>query len=121
MSLLSFVVPCYRQGNFLELVLESIYAAYQGQHNVIVVDDSSEDRLTEIALQRLVSAGSRQQLQIVRLTSNSGGVAYPRNIGVNCVESKYMVFLDADDLIVPRSLDSVVSTLEATESDVAIA
>ncbi len=117
---LDVIVPCFRQGPWLEMVLESVDRAVHEDHTVVVVDDASPDRLTQLSLARLKPSSSRQRLEIIHRKSNSGGVGLPRNDGFSATSSETVLFLDADDLLVEDSLAMDLNDLIEGDCDVSI-
>ena len=119
-SILDVVVTCFRQGFWLDSLLESVARAVNFRHNVVIVDDASPDRLTQLDLSSLRPATKLQNLEILRLDSNFGGASRPRNIGFAAGNSEYVLFLDADDLLVDQSLHSSIWEMSNLNCDVSI-
>ncbi|WP_205696701.1 glycosyltransferase [Conexibacter sp. SYSU D00693] len=109
------VVPCFQHGRYLEACIASIRAQTLPATQVIVVDDASPDPETHAALSRLEDA---PDVEVLRLEHNSGP-STARNRALERVEASYVLPLDADDLLLPEALESMVGQLEAATSDVA--
>lgn len=71
---------------------------------VIVVDDGSTDATPEVC----VTFGS--QVRSVRL--ENGGVSRARNIGAKMAHGEWLVFLDADDVLLPHALAALLKCAE---------
>jgi len=69
---------------------------------LLVVDDHSSDNTVAI-LEKALEGIPRARL--IRLATNSGGPAKPRNVGVTASRGRYIAFLDADDIWHPLKLD----------------
>jgi glycosyltransferase involved in cell wall biosynthesis len=69
---------------------------------IIVVDDGSTDNTAEIAAQFATVNYIQQENQ---------GIAAARNTGLRASNGQYLVFLDADDRLLPNALDAGVSCL----------
>jgi glycosyltransferase involved in cell wall biosynthesis len=81
----SIVIPAYNEGNNISATLEGI--ASQGDFEIIVVDDGSNDDTSDKAL--------KSGVNVIRLPVNSGkGKALEK--GVQKVTGEIIVFLDAD-------------------------
>jgi glycosyltransferase involved in cell wall biosynthesis len=94
--LVSIVIPCYNQGDFLAQSIESAFAQTHRPIEVIVVDDGSADS-TQTEARRHPAA--RYVLQANR------GVSAARNRGLEESHGEYLVFLDADDRLLPRAVE----------------
>ena len=86
----SVIVPAYKQQDFLERCLDSIEAqSYEGEVEVIVVDDGSPDEGAAVAR----AHGSAPRV----IEQENGGVSSARNAGIIASTGEYLAFLDADD------------------------
>jgi len=104
------VIPCFGAGPFL---LEAVQSALDQTGDfdlleIIVVDDRSTDEPTRIALQKVT------QWSCVRVITNDGqrGSAAARNAGVRQCTSDWIVFLDADDWLLPESIQNRLAALD---------
>ena len=103
-ALVSVVIPCYNQAHFLGEAIESVLAQSYPHFEIIVVDDGSTDNTSEVAA----------RYPEVRLVSQDNlGLAAARNAGLWRSQGEYMVFLDADDRLLPEALKVGVECLEA--------
>lgn len=101
MPWVSVIIPCYNLGEFLGEAIESVHAQTFTDYEIIIVDDGSDDPETLIKLTELKNLG----LQIIK-TENKG-VAAARNHGIALAKGKYILPLDADDVIEPTYLEKV--------------
>ena len=99
----SVVIPCYNQGRFLAESLASVRAQAYLHREVIVVDDGSTDDTLAVALRfpevRCLQQGNR-------------GTAEARNHGLRRSRGDYVLFLDADDRLLPGALTAGVEALD---------
>jgi glycosyltransferase involved in cell wall biosynthesis len=103
-ELVSVVIPCYQQAQYLGEAIESVLAQTYPHLEVVVVDDGSADNVGAIA--------SRYPgVRCIR-EPNSGAAA-ARNAGIRNSNGDFLVFLDADDRLLP---DGVGAGLRALES-----
>jgi glycosyltransferase involved in cell wall biosynthesis len=105
----SVIIPCFNAERWLAETLTSVVAAGSGPIEVIVVDDGSTDRSAEVA------AGF-PQVQLIR--SENRGVSTARNLGFAASRAGAVVFLDADDLLVPGALDTQLRVFNDAGADV---
>ena len=102
-ALVSVVVPCFNQAHFLPEAIESVLAQTYPNVETIVVDDGSTDNTSAVAERYPGVRAVRQHNQ---------GLAAARNAGLNVATGAYVVFLDADDLLLPDALTVGVRALE---------
>src|SRR3712207_793010 len=102
--LVSVVIPCYNQAHFLGEAIESVLAQSYPNFEIIVVDDGSPDNTSEVAR-------SYPEVRLVR--QENQGLSGARNAGLACSEGEYVVFLDADDRLLPEALETHLKYLEA--------
>jgi glycosyltransferase involved in cell wall biosynthesis len=99
----SVIIPCYNQGRFLGDAIESALRQTLGRPEVVVVDDGSGDDSAQVAARypgvRLIRQENR-------------GLSAARNAGIDASTGDYLVFLDADDRLLPRALESGVKCLD---------
>ena len=104
----TIVIPLYNGGRFINETLRSVLAQDFRRFEVIVVDDGSTDNGPDAV--REYSADPR-----VHLVNNPHvGVAEARNAGAAraSVTSRYLLFLDADDLWDREALATMVEALD---------
>lgn len=104
---LTVVIPCHNDGDYIGAAVESVREqAGVDVEEVIIVDDRSEQRTRSI-LRALAHDGW------VRVLENTGalGPAAARNVGWQCANSRWIAFLDADDVLLPGSLSRRVDAL----------
>ena len=104
-DLVSVIIPCFNQAKFLGEAVESVLAQTYRNYEIIVVDDGSTDATAKIAAS---FDGARC------LRQRNLGLAAARNAGFAACNGDYLVFLDADDRLLPNALHAGVSALELT-------
>lgn len=103
--LVSVVVPCFNAAAYVGETIESVLAQTYGHLELLVVDDGSSDRSPEIVQSYAERSGGR----LLALRQPNGGLSNARNHGVARARGEYVFFLDADDLIAPDTLASLVA------------
>ncbi|MGQ9818869.1 MAG: FkbM family methyltransferase [Candidatus Kapaibacteriales bacterium] len=115
--LVSVVIPCYNMGKFLPDALNSIIQQTFKDLEIIIVDDGSQDNSFEIGKD---FGSSFPSVQIIVVKTDNWGLATARNIGISISRGKYILPLDADDVIAPTFLEKTVEILElSNEIDIA--
>lgn len=111
---ISVIVPVYNVENDLGTAIESVLQQTLQDIELICVDDGSTDG----SLAVLQAAAERDpRVHIVRHETNQGILA-ARQSGVRQAEGKYILFLDADDLLYPEACATVWEQMEETQADV---
>ena len=89
--LVSVVIACYNQGRFLGEAIESALRQTYAPIEVIVADDGSTDRTAEVAAAYPVRC----------LRQRNQGAPAARNHGFRESHGRFVLFLDADDRLLP--------------------
>ncbi len=97
---ISVVIPSYNGGTQLDECLNAIARLAQAPHEVIVVDDGSNDGSIEKAAARGIRTLA---------TSGRKGPAEARNIGAQAATGDVVFFLDADVCVHPDAIERVIS------------
>jgi len=98
-GLVSVIVPSYNCAEYIAETLDSLCAQSYSCWEAIVVDDGSFDG-TEGVVRTISSADARVRY----VFQSNSGVSAARNHGIRLAKGKYVLFLDADDLITPNFL-----------------
>ena len=105
----SIIVPCFNDGEFLERSLGSCIAQSRPADQIIVVDDGSTDGTTKICERYRREIGDR----FIYHRQENAGVSAARNQGIRLASGDCLVFLDADDELLPRALEAYAEALGA--------
>ena len=103
--MISFIIPAYNEELLLGRTLEQLtlsVAATGRESEIIVVDDASSDRTTEIAQ----SYGA----QVINV--NLRHIAAVRNAGAKIARGDTFVFVDADTLVPEPTLRAALEALD---------
>ena len=100
--LVSVVIPCFNQARFLPLSLGSVHAQNWPSIESIVVDDGSTDDTSVVAHSHGAKIVVRQE---------NRGLSAARNAGLAAARGEYVLFLDADDELLPDAVRSGVEVL----------
>lgn len=110
-ALVSIVIPCYNHGAFIAETIESVYQSNYPYLEVIVVDDGSKDNSKEV-----IGALQVSYPNLIYIHQPNAGPAAARNNGITTAKGKYILPLDADDLISPDYIPKAVEVLEQNPS-----
>ena len=94
--LITVIVPVFKVEKYIGPCIQSILRQTFRDFDIIVMNDGSPDRSAEIA-ERLLSEQSEIPYRIV--TTENRGVSAARNTGLKFAQGKYVVMVDADDVL----------------------
>lgn len=100
--LVTIIIDNYNYGRFLGAAIDSALAQTYANTEVIVVDDGSTDASRDI----IAGYGDR----VIPLFKDNGGQASAFNLGFARSQGEYVIFLDADDILLPQTVARVVET-----------
>ena len=92
--LISIIVPCYNQAQFLPEALQSVLEQTYDNWECIVVNDGSPDSTHEVAQKWLAKDNRFKYIQ-----KENGGLSTARNAGIKSASGEFILPLDADDKI----------------------
>lgn len=93
----SIIIPAYNQARYLADTVQSVLAQTFGEFELIIVDDGSTDNTGEVA-----KAFSDRRVRYIHQANK--GLSGARNTGIAHAQAPNLVFLDADDWLVPQAL-----------------
>ena len=92
--MISIIVPCYNQAQYLNECLQSVLDQTFLDWECIIVNDGSLDNTEDVA-NKWIAKDSRFQL----LKKENGGLSSARNAGIEIAKGEWILPLDADDKI----------------------
>ena len=91
------IITCHNYAHFLGDALDSIVAQTIRPDEIIVVDDASDDDPRAVT----------DRYPGVRfLSTGGGGISKARNVGLQAAASRYVAYLDADDVFVEDAIEN---------------
>ena len=113
---ISIVIPVYNKAEYIGGCLDCLLQQDFDNFEVICVCDGSTDNSGEICDQW---AAKDQHIRVIH--KDNGGVTAARRRGVEEAQGKYVMFVDADDKLLPGALRSLYDTIEQTQADEVVA
>ena len=104
----SFIIPVYNCKAYLAACVESIRGAGVTEYEILLVDDGSTDGSGAVCDEL---AGKYPQVRVIH--QENGGVSSARNRGIREAGGEYILFVDADDTVLPFDRQ----TLDYLEND----
>lgn len=92
--LVSIIVPCYNQGQYIDECLQSVLDQTHENWECILVNDGSTDDTKE-KIEKWIARDSRFKYYY----QENSGVSGTRNLGLKHASGKFIQFLDSDDVM----------------------
>lgn len=99
--LISVIVAFYNVDSCVDYCVHSLIAQTYQNYELILVDDGSTDSTGK----KLDAYASNPKVRVVHKTN--GGLSEARNYGVGIAKGDYISFVDGDDLVSPRYLETL--------------
>jgi glycosyltransferase involved in cell wall biosynthesis len=106
MPKISIIIPSYNCGQYIGEAINSILTQTYKDLEVIVVDDGSEDNTKEA----LFTYIEKKLIRYIFQENRGPGAA--RNTGIKVAKGQYITFLDADDVLLPESIEKRCNFLD---------
>lgn len=103
-KLVSVIIPCYNDGNYIEEAIKSINNQEYKNIEIIVVDDGSDSKTKQV-LNRI----KQQNLKLI--TQKNAGPSVARNVAIKEAKGEYILTLDADDFFESSFISKAVLIL----------
>ena len=101
--LVSVIIPCYNHGRYLANAIESVLTQNYDRIEIIVIDDGSVDDTAMVA---------KKYDQVIYYYQTNQGLSASRNRGVELSKGDFIVFLDADDWLLPNAIQLNLQKLQ---------
>lgn len=104
--LISVIIPLYNKESSIAQTLQSVFSQDYSDFEIVVVDDGSTDNSVEI-----VEAMNDPRIRLIK--QENGGPSKARNTGVKNAKGEWILFLDADDEMLPNALETFKNIINA--------
>lgn len=107
--MVSVIIPVYNGEKWLREAIESVLSQTEKAGQIVIVNDGSTDKSLEIAL----------EYPITVINQVNKGLASARNTGImNIVDDVMVLFLDADDILLPKCIEKIQKIVDETHADI---
>ena len=111
--LISVIVPVYNVEPYLRRCVDSILRQTYRNLEILLVDDGSTDRSGTIC-----DACAQQDTRVKVIHQKNGGLSAARNCGLETARGEYISFVDSDDLINDRMIETLYRDLAGQGADI---
>lgn len=106
--LVSVIVPVYNVEQYINQCIESILGQSFDDYEVLLIDDGSTDESGHIC-----DAWAARDSKIKAFHKLNGGLSDARNYGIDRALGEFLSFVDSDDYVGKRYLETLVSAMRA--------
>lgn len=106
-ELVSIIVPCYNQAQFLPEALQSVMVQTYENWECIIINDGSTDNTAEVIQEWLAKDNRFKYIKI-----KNEGVSNARNAGIQCAKGNFIMPLDADDKIASNYIELAINKFQ---------
>lgn len=111
-ELVSVIIPTYNAEFEINDCIETLLQQTYDNFEIIIVNDGSTDKTKEIC--ELLLAKYKN---ITLINQDNSGVSSARNIGIEKANGEWIVFLDADDRMVPEAIENAIKQAKQMNCD----
>lgn len=101
-ELISVIIPLYNKEKWIKKTLESVINQSFKNIEILIIDDGSTD-------DSLKKVKEIHDNRITIFTKKNGGVSSARNLGISKARSKFVAFLDGDDIWDNKHLEILIN------------
>ncbi len=109
----SVIIPVFNEEDYISETVNSVLGQTCPDFQLILVNDGSTDRTSEICRKFLQDDPGKIKL----IEQGNKGVSAARNAGIEASEGQYLVFVDGDDLLDKKALELMKKSLLETPSE----
>jgi glycosyltransferase involved in cell wall biosynthesis len=101
---LSIIIPCYNAGNYIHELLDVLYPQLTDECELIIVDDGSDEPF-------------KTDYKCTVIRQENKGASAARNTGLDTAKGEYIAFIDADDLVSDKYIETILNKAKTEEFD----
>ena len=115
-KLISVIIPVYNVQEYLIKCIESVINQTYENLEIILVDDGSTDKSTEIC-----DKVKKNDSRIRVIHKENGGLSDARNVGIDNANGEYISFIDSDDYVDDNYIELLYNAIKQYDADMSIA
>lgn len=106
--LVTVIIPTFNRRQWIGACLDSVRAQTYPHVETLVIDDCSTDGTVEWLRTRPEYSFARIHVQ-----PKNGGASIARNTGIQMARGELIVFIDSDDLLAPKHIETAVGVFQS--------
>ncbi len=103
--MISVIIPLYNKGNSISNTIQSVLRQSIKDFEILIVDDGSTDNSANV-----VSTFGDRRVKLIK--QDNGGPSKARNTGIDNAQGEWIIFLDADDELLPDAFNTFYDILK---------
>lgn len=115
MPLISIIIPVYNLENTLSKCLNSVINQTYTNMEIIIINDGSTDNSEKICIEF-----TKEDKRIHYLYQTNKGVSFARNVGLYQATGDYITFVDGDDFIDEKHIESLYNAMIQYGADISV-
>ena len=113
--LFSIIIPIYNAERNLRKCLNSVVGQREDDFELLLIDDGSKDNSGKICDEYV---NKYDNIRVIH--KKNEGVSIARNIGIECAQGQYLVFIDSDDYIADDYLVNIKKKIISSDPDIIV-
>lgn len=110
---LDIIIPVYNVESYLQTCLNSVIDQQtKYSYRTIIIDDGSTDKSTKI-----IEKFSRNASVLI-IKQKNRGASVARNVGLDCVDARYVLFVDSDDILADGAVEILLDKAFENDADI---
>ena len=101
---LSIIIPCYNAGNYINELLDVLVPQLTKECELIIVDDGSDKPF-------------KTDYKCTVIRQENQGASAARNTGLDTAKGEYIAFIDADDLVSDKYIETILNKAKTEKFD----
>ncbi|MCR5568503.1 MAG: glycosyltransferase [Paludibacteraceae bacterium] len=114
---LTLAICMYNAEVYITETLQSVVNQTLQSFNILIIDDCSTDNSVKLVNDFFVK--NSRQYELVQLQEN-GGICHARHYAERHANTPYLMFLDADDILLPTAVEKMYNKIESDNDLMAV-
>lgn len=114
---LSLIICLYNAEQYIAETLQSVMQQTMQNFHLLIVNDCSTDKSIEVVKRFFIKFP--RQYELVSFEQNQG-IGYARHFAERHVETPYVMFLDADDILKPNAIETMYNKITSDNDLMAV-
>lgn len=111
--MISVIIPLYNKYLAIAHTIESVIAQTYKDWELLIIDDGSNDGSDQVAKQYTLDK------RIYYIYKSNGGVSSARNMGIQMAKGEWLLYIDADDYLLPNALETLLNLAKKFKVNIA--